>query len=59
VEQNAAGNIPSGEINSTRNIICIPKLIHEEINSEYAQIPEGAAVRVSLRDSLEGASFEK
>jgi hypothetical protein len=59
VEQNAEGDIPPGEINSTRNIVCIPKLLHEEINSEYAQIPEGAAPRVSLRDSLEGASFEK
>jgi hypothetical protein len=58
VEQNAEGNIPAAELNSTRNIVRIPKLLHEEINSEYSRIPEDAAERTSLRDRLRGASFE-
>jgi hypothetical protein len=59
VEQNAEGDIAPGEINSTRNIVCIPKLIHEEINSEYSRIPKDTGQKISLRDSLDGASFEK
>ncbi len=59
VEQNAEGNIPATELNSTRNIIRIPKLLHEEINSEYSRIPENAAERTSLRGSLQDALFEK
>ena len=33
VEQSAEGDIPASELNSTRNIVRIPKLLHEEINS--------------------------
>jgi hypothetical protein len=58
VEQSAEGDIPASEINSTGNIIRIPKLLHEEINSEYSRIPEDAAERVNLRNSLNGASME-
>lgn len=59
VEQSAEGDIPVTEINSTRNIVAIPKLVHEEINSEYSRIPDDVPDGTSLRDSLQGASFEK
>ena len=57
VEQNAEGDIPAAEINSTRNIVRIPRLLHQEINAEYARIPANAVERVTLRASLRGASF--
>jgi hypothetical protein len=34
VEQSAEGDIAASELNSTSNIVRIPKLLHEEINSE-------------------------
>ena len=35
VEQSAEGDISASELNSTRNIVRIPKLLHEEINSDF------------------------
>lgn len=57
VEQNSEGDIPVTEINSTKNVVVIPKLFHEEVTSEYTRIPEDSAERVSLRESLQGKSL--
>jgi hypothetical protein len=56
VEQNQEGTIPASEINSTRNVIRIPKLLHEEINYQFAQKDEAA--KLSLREVLRGKSFD-
>ncbi len=57
VEQNARGAIPESELQSTWNIIRIPKLLHDEIDSEYASTPydKGPNIRTSLR----GKAFEE
>lgn len=56
VEQNAKGDIPIEMINSTRNVIRIPKLLHEEITGEYAR--RDPDTKVILRDELKGKPFE-
>lgn len=56
VEQNKEGTIPAQEINSTRNVIRVPKLLHEEITGEYARIDR--KVGSSLRERLEALSFD-
>ncbi len=57
VEQSAEGDVSAGDLNSTSNIVRIPKLLHEEINSEYAKTERGA--EESLRVKLKGKSFEE
>lgn len=59
VEQGDGDDFPANEIQSTRNIILIPTLLHEEINSEYALSGANTATGVSIRDSLRGHSFKK
>jgi hypothetical protein len=59
VEQNSAGDLPITEINSTKNVVVIPKLFHEEITSEFMKIPEDSAEQTSLRESLQGKAFEE
>jgi hypothetical protein len=59
VEQSAEGDIPASELNSTRNIVRIPKLVHEEISSEYAQTSTDAENTAPFRMSLKGKSFEE
>ena len=56
-EQSAEGDIPASDLNSTGNIVRIPKLLHEEINSEYAKTEYGK--RTSIREELTGKSFEE
>ena len=57
-EQGANGRALSAkELNSTENIVQIPKLIHEEINSELATVRNYNGIRQSLRSSLNGKSF--
>jgi hypothetical protein len=58
VEQNARGDIPQSELQSTSNIIRIPKLLHDEIDSEYSRTSPDDGPRVSVRKSLRGKSFE-
>ena len=51
------GLIPAEKINSTTNIIRIPKLLHEEVNASYAgRFPGGDGG--SVRDWLRGTSFD-
>lgn len=57
VEQNQQGTISASEINSTRNVIRIPKLLHEEINGAYARKNE--SLGASLRQSLESGRFDQ
>jgi hypothetical protein len=59
-EQSANGRaLPPRELNSTTNIIKIPKLLHEEINAEYSMMRDINGVRQSLRQSLNGKNFEE
>jgi hypothetical protein len=57
VEQNSGGDIPEGDLQSTKNTIRIPKLLHEEITSEFAKIDEIAGM--PLRQTLVGKSFNE
>jgi hypothetical protein len=57
VEQNASGDIPEEELQSTRNIVRIPKLLHEEITADYLKSNDD--FDGSLRRRLEGRSFEE
>lgn len=57
VEQGPESGIPGGDIQSTRNIVRIPKLLHEEISSEYGQLTSDKTQIV--RNSLRGKSFEE
>lgn len=55
VEQANQGAITPRELNSTRYIVRIPKLLHEEINGEYGRNDEKTGV--SLRTALKGKPF--
>lgn len=57
VEQNASGDIPEEKLQSTRNIVRIPKLLHEEITADYLKSNDD--FDVSLRRILQGRSFEE
>jgi hypothetical protein len=57
VEQSAGDAIPTEEIQSTRNIVRIPKILHEEISAESSSNSETYQGRV--RDSLRGKSFDE
>lgn len=57
VEQSSNGDIPARELQSTQNIVLIPRLLHEEISAQYSRSSyelNGS----SLRASLNGASFD-
>jgi hypothetical protein len=56
VEQSASGDIPETELQSTTNIVRIPKLLHEEISAQYSIWQR--ELNGSLRASLDGASFD-
>jgi hypothetical protein len=55
VEQGQQGNISSQEINSTGNVIRIPRLLHEVLNGEYGRLNE--EIGTTLRASLKGMSY--
>ena len=57
VEQGPESGIPDSDIQSTGNIVRIPKLLHEEISSEYGQLTSDKTQIV--RNSLRGKSFEE
>ncbi len=57
VEQSAEGDVSASDLNSTRDIVRIPKLLHEEINSAYAKKDDDT--KMSIRDELKGKSFEE
>ncbi|MGA8170984.1 MAG: hypothetical protein WB816_09170 [Methylocystis sp.] len=57
VEQSAEGDVSASDLNSTSNIVRIPKLLHEEINSEYATTDRESGV--TRRAKLKGKSFEE
>ena len=56
VEQSASGDIPESELQSTHNIIRIPKLLHEEISAQFSRSSFQLDAS-SLRASLDGARF--
>ena len=56
VEQSASGDIPESELQSTKNIIRIPRLLHEEISAQYSR--SRRELNGSLRASLDDASFD-
>ena len=53
VEQ--ASGLTQAELQSTSNIVRIPRLLHEEINAEFMKVDE--ILGMSLREQLAGASF--
>jgi hypothetical protein len=55
VEQSASRDIPESELQSSTNIIRLPRLLHEEISGEYSR--SRRALGGSLRASLDGANF--
>jgi hypothetical protein len=55
VEQSAKGDIPESELQSTQNIVRIPRLLHEEIGAQYSLWQR--ELDGSLRASLNGASL--
>ncbi|HLZ65460.1 MAG TPA: hypothetical protein VKQ29_04470 [Aliidongia sp.] len=57
VEQGQESGIPINDIQSTRNIVRIPRLLHEEISSEYGQLT--SASTQTVRESLRNASFDE
>ena len=57
VEQSAERDISASDLNSTRNIVRIPKLLHEEINSDFGTKERDTGV--SLRGELKGKSFDE
>ena len=57
VEQSASRDIPESELQSTTNIVRIPRLLHEEISGEYSSWQ--LELNSSLRASLNGASFDE
>jgi hypothetical protein len=59
VEQSAEGDIPMAELQSTRNIVRIPKYLHEEISAEFSKPISSEPGAPSLRASLRGKSFEE
>lgn len=56
VEQGASGDIPEHELQSTKNIVRIPKPLHEEISAQYSRWKRN--YDGSLRASLNGESFD-
>ena len=59
VEQGAnRGLISAEQINSTSNIIRIPKLLHEEVNAVYSHSDPMNALGQSLREKMRGTSFD-
>jgi hypothetical protein len=57
VEQSTSGDYSESELQSTTNILRIPRLLHEEINSEYSSWQR--ELDSSLRASLDDASFDE
>ncbi|MDR3463891.1 MAG: hypothetical protein P4L76_16405, partial [Beijerinckiaceae bacterium] len=58
VEQGANGEtLATSDLQSTRNIVRIPKALHEIITSEYASVDN--EVGMTFRKSLSGKSFEE
>jgi hypothetical protein len=56
VEQSTSGDIPETELQSTTNIVRIPRLLHEEISAQYSIWQR--ELNGSFRASLNGASFD-
>jgi hypothetical protein len=57
VEQSAEGDIPARELHSSRNIVRLPKLLHEEVSAEFSRCDPDT--KMSIRDMLKGKSFEE
>ncbi|MGA8169688.1 MAG: hypothetical protein WB816_02445 [Methylocystis sp.] len=57
VEQGKSTDFSSIELNSTTNIVRIPRLIHEEINSEFGL--RDSVTKTTMRQRLKGRSFEE
>jgi hypothetical protein len=58
-EQGANGRaLPPQELNSSRNVIRIPKLVHEEVTAEFVKTRDVSGGRQSLRAALSGRDFE-
>jgi hypothetical protein len=57
VRQSAKGEITLAELNSTRNIIRIPRILHEEISSIYSR--RNGDANPSRRDAIDDTSFER
>jgi hypothetical protein len=55
VEQSSG--LSAAELNSTSNIVRIPKLLHEEVNAAYSRYDD--LLGSSLRQSLTNSSFEE
>jgi hypothetical protein len=55
VEQSARGDILESELQSTANIVRVPRLLHEEISAQYSRCQD--KFDGSLRTSLSDASF--
>ncbi len=58
VEQGGSGldDLPAGIMNSTENVIKIPRLLHEEISAEYGANYEGTGK--TLREWLSTQPYE-
>ena len=57
VEQSQEGSFTTSEINSTANVIKIPRLLHEAISGAYSQ--KDPKTEMSLRQKLQGMSYEE
>ncbi|MEC4593110.1 hypothetical protein VPG91_19045 [Nitrospirillum amazonense] len=59
VEQSAIGDgIPAELVNSTRNIVLVPRLLHEEVTAAFNR-PAYKGAPISLREYLKTAPFEE
>jgi hypothetical protein len=58
VEQGGKGldNLPAGLMDSTENVVKIPRLLHEEISAEYGKLYQGTGK--TLRDWLSTQPYE-
>jgi hypothetical protein len=59
VEQVSGGHLSPRDINSTRNIVRIPKMLHEEINAEFEQLSRKSGWTMTNRAYLKGKPFEE
>lgn len=57
VEQNGRDDISESGLQSTNNIVRIPKLLHEEVSASFGR--KDPDTGIVFRDSLKGKSFEE
>ena len=58
VEQ-GANDVPPEGLHSTRNIVRIPKLLHEEVTAEYARVSTKVYARATVRTFLRSLPYEE